>query len=474
MEQSTVHFTIHGDFITEHFRSLVREGDWRKAQQGLIDSLVDLPIDIAYSVLSGKYKFVGVNELDLEEDDKHSDNEWILDQYYPYTQDLIIVNGNFYKQYKTVSYLNKNDMDQAMENLGITSLPINSELQQVLHNERIKTYLNNPSDDIYLHINDSWHCFEKIEPDFPAWLTKEQFKEILNINSNKDYSEEWNMQQIEVDAIDDYELIQQNEQQAETNKKISSEFVDNLFKIQNFDEESTKEKIKQQANENGGFLTLKNKQTGNSFEIPRNPFLRWCLNDNPLYDTIEWSSVSPRGLKQGGDDPNHTDWFLFTGIPLEDGQNYENPDVKFLFDMRYQYFSEYTSSNLKPLSKGSHSGFHKADVIHIQNPNDTTLIKKDSIIVLPNCSPKFEMVVHLAAKSNCIVISETGGKLCHLATVSRENNLSLYLLPDALNVLKNGSVVSLSTKEDNISIKDYSGDELQRIMLSKISGEHYK
>jgi len=474
MEQSTVHFSITGDFVTEHFRSLVREGSWRKAQQGLMDSLVGIPMDIAYNVLAGKNKFIGVDELELEKDNKHSDQDWLTEQYYPYTKNIIIVNGDFYKKYKTVSYLNKNDMDQAMENLGITAVPINSELQQVLHNERVKTYLNNPSNDIYLHINDSWQCFEKVKPDFPAWLTKEKFVEILNINSNKDYSEEWNMQQIEVDAIDDYELIQQNEQQAETNKKISSEFVDNLLKVQNFNEDETKEKIKQQANEKGGFLTLKNKQTGNSFEIPRNPFLRWCLNENPLYDTIEWSAISPRGLKQGGDDPNHTDWFLFTGIPLEDGQNTDILDVKFLFDMRHEYFKEYTGSNIKPLAKGSHSGFYKASVIHIKDPNDTILVKENSVIVIPNCSPKFEMVVHLAAKSNCIVISETGGKLCHLATVSRENDLSLYLLPEALNILKDDSEVSLSTKDDNIFVKNYSGTDLERLHLSKISGEHYK
>ena len=473
MEQSTVNFQITGEFINEHFRNRVREGDWRDAQQGLMDSLSGLTIDIAYDVLSGKSKFVGVDEVTLEEDFLHSDKEWLSEQYYHYTKNLIIVNGKFYKKYKTISHLDKDDMDKAMQNLGMTSLPINSEVQELLANERVKTYLNNVSKDIYLYINDSWNFFEEVNPDFPAWLTNTDFINIVNLHNNKDYSDQWNSHNVEMSAFDDYELIQQNEEQATKNKQVTDNYVENFFKIQNFNTEETKKLIKKQAEEKGGFLTLKNKKTGNSFEIPRNPFLRWCLNDNPLYDTIDWSAVSPRGLKQGGDDPNHTDWFLFTDLPLEDGQNYEHPDVKFLFDMRYKYFNDYTKSNIKPLAKGSHSGFNQATVIHILHPNDTTLVKKDSVIVIPNCSPKFEMITHLAAQNNCIVISQTGGKLCHLATVSREINLSLYLLPEALSILKNNSTVSVSTDSDNISIKDYSGDDLQKIMLAKISGEHY-
>lgn len=42
------------------------------------------------------------------------------------------------------------------------------------------------------------------------------------------------------------------------------------------------------------------------------------------------------------------------------------------------------------------------------------------------------------------IISEVGGKLSHLATVSRENNIPYIRLKDATNILKDGMNISIS------------------------------
>tara|TARA_R110000851_G_scaffold72413_21_gene160500 strand:- start:851 stop:1087 length:237 start_codon:yes stop_codon:yes gene_type:complete len=74
----------------------------------------------------------------------------------------------------------------------------------------------------------------------------------------------------------------------------------------------------------------------------------------------------------------------------------------------------------------------------------------------------------------CIRInSETGGKLAHLAIVGREMGLTLYMLPNAKQLLPNGCNVNLSTSRDIISILDMQGDELTRIFKAKLCGIHY-
>jgi hypothetical protein len=76
-------FSITGDFITEHSRSRVLEGEWEDAIRFLRASIIGLGIEDAVSVLSGICRFTGDSKTGLNLQ-KHTDAKYMekIDQMY--------------------------------------------------------------------------------------------------------------------------------------------------------------------------------------------------------------------------------------------------------------------------------------------------------------------------------------------------------------------------------------------------------
>lgn len=68
-ETHTVGFQIHGDFITDHCRSLIEEGKPKNAWLILTEGLPGITTEQAAEVLTGRKKLEGVNDVDLVDDD---------------------------------------------------------------------------------------------------------------------------------------------------------------------------------------------------------------------------------------------------------------------------------------------------------------------------------------------------------------------------------------------------------------------
>lgn len=474
MTDTIVNFQVHGDFITNHFRNIVREGNWKKASTDLKKSLINIPYEYVYAVLSGEKKFEGINSLDLVDDDISNNVEWINSQYFSYFNNLFLINNSFYKIYNRISSFNDKDIKNIKEKfqLNRTPVPINSDEKFLLNQLIANSYLNS-NYDLFLYFNSEWIFLKSVEPDFPIWLEEKFIKNHL-FNKGKDISDEY---QEQYDFFNNFDIESFLEQFKKDNTILDNaldNFIENQIKIKNLDIEQLKLEISENADKRGGWLEFENPSTGKKFKIPKNPFLKWCLSDNPLYKTIDWNAISPSGFKGAGDDPNHTDWFLFTGIELEQAQNIYSEDISFLFNKREETFKKYTQSNIFPLVRGKHKGFKKAKIIHISNSLEFNLLKPNSVIVVPNADPDFENIANYCAKNNSILVSETGGKLCHLATVGREFGLTLYMLNNAKKLLPNGSTVKFNTEEDIISIYDYEDEEFISILQAKINGDHYK
>ena len=174
----------------------------------------------------------------------------------------------------------------------------------------------------------------------------------------------------------------------------------------------------------------------------------------------------------GGDDPNHTDWWLFTGLSLDAAMNHDSDDNRFFFKQRHKYNKKLTGCDIKILTnKGNHIGFDEAVIRHINKPEDIFMINNGDILIIPNASPDFEQVAHKAAEKNCVVITETGGALCHLAIVGREYKLCLVLLPEASNKYPMGSRAKINLEEGSIKALNL---EIEQLMKLKISGLRYK
>jgi len=68
-ETQTLAFQVHGDFFTDHVRSLMQEQNWMHALKSLSEGLVGIPLEACIEVLEGRSRLEGVNELDLVEED---------------------------------------------------------------------------------------------------------------------------------------------------------------------------------------------------------------------------------------------------------------------------------------------------------------------------------------------------------------------------------------------------------------------
>jgi phosphohistidine swiveling domain-containing protein len=232
--------------------------------------------------------------------------------------------------------------------------------------------------------------------------------------------------------------------------------------------EDLKAEIKAKADSLGGWMVIKRDDTNKTYDLPKNAFLKWCLSQSPIGDSIEWNPISPRGMKMAADDPMHTDWYLFVDEELN---SYDSADNEFWFGVRSRINEEYTESELTPLIKGKHKGFNETKVVHVASPEDIEKIGLDHVVIIPTASPEFEMVAHKCAKNNCVVITEVGGRLCHLAVVGRELGLTLYMMPDAIENIPDGCNVRLKLTGDipSINVQDIDAEELM-VRLKKRNG----
>lgn len=179
---------------------------------------------------------------------------------------------------------------------------------------------------------------------------------------------------------------------------------------------------------------------GGSAEVPRAPFLHWAFR-GCVYDQIPpWTPICPSGMKLTFDDPNHTDWLVGAGLPLEDayrGQVYDAA-IRKIGDFQEE-LAEFKATVLVAglLAVGP--------VVH---PAPGSVVPIGSIVVLPNLSPRY----YEATVGAVAVISETGGKMAHLAQVGAEKSLPILIVGDARTRYPAGSKVRVDSARGIVEI----------------------
>jgi phosphoenolpyruvate synthase/pyruvate phosphate dikinase len=121
--------------------------------------------------------------------------------------------------------------------------------------------------------------------------------------------------------------------------------------------------------------------------------------------------------------------------------------------MREKYNKELTNFDFVTLTNQTkNKGIKSANIVHINDPSEIGKIEEDQVIVISEANPDYEMVAHKAAKNNCILITEIGGKLCHLAVVGREFKLVLIQFEDARSKLPEGYNCKVNLLEGKIEV----------------------
>ncbi len=174
-------------------------------------------------------------------------------------------------------------------------------------------------------------------------------------------------------------------------------------------------------------------------KVPRVPFLNYALwRTSMRHLAPPWEPVSRIGMKQGGDDPFHSDWFFGAG---------------FTYDDRYPYDGEMHKAATSTLIRVQREYCHFSCGVLVSGPTVSGVVG-ENIVVLPNLS----MDYYEAACRASAIITEAGGALVHMAIVLREQGVPIVLVPDARKRYPKGTSVIVDAEHGDVRIIDAAAD----------------
>lgn len=204
------------------------------------------------------------------------------------------------------------------------------------------------------------------------------------------------------------------------------------------------QRIRQQADKVGGFHTLMVPAASGALEpltVPRLPLLHWASGllsrRGELGSLPAWDCVCPWGLKMQNDNPYHSDWWVGAGLASQHAYQLDNPVMDAARDFAARLANDAGQDFLKLAGSGRVTG-------PVVFPKPDEPVPPGSIAVVSHAGVDYEMALLSACKEEGgAVIAAVGGKLAHLATVSRETGARLLVVPDALTVFRPGEWVTV-------------------------------
>lgn len=199
------------------------------------------------------------------------------------------------------------------------------------------------------------------------------------------------------------------------------------------------------------------------YVVPAAPFARWSLRNYSRFYWPEWENVAPSGMKMPNDDVNHTDWMIGANPHLDLDSWYKHGDKG--DDPLQSAVHEASTEILKkhlPEAKGiilaggkpEGTGWEKrrtrwARVLQPESPDfDVTRIPKNYVLVVPTADPKYTGLT-LGAQA---VLTERGGKLCHLATIGRENSVPIIQVRGATKLYQHDVPVQVDLTTGEVRV----------------------
>ena len=193
--------------------------------------------------------------------------------------------------------------------------------------------------------------------------------------------------------------------------------------------------------------------------VPRGAFEQWCVHLCRAGHLVQpWKAVSPVGVKQGADDPFHTDWLLGAGLGPQDMRSAEaNPACEELSSAAYAARSEVERRVLG----------HSCSVL-LPGPDVEGAVLKPAgpgkvdwaaaggyppVLVLRDASPGWlEDVLHALDMGGAVVV-ERGGAMAHLITEVRSGGRGpVVRVAGALKLYPEDGVVRVSASDGSVRL----------------------
>ena len=220
------------------------------------------------------------------------------------------------------------------------------------------------------------------------------------------------------------------------------------------------EKVRQVARAGEGFITLK--RGDQQWEVPKTPFLRWaetrCVWTSAAVKSlredlkqVDWQPICPPGLKMAGDDACHTDWIVGAGLTPGEAYYMDHP----LNKAAWNYASRLSEVNGKQFIKLSGAGTVEGRVRFISDPTQVGDVKSATgeIFVVDAASPEYTVLLPFLNKQpRSALLCCTGGKLCHLAIVSKEQKACVGVMANAYEKLLEGGLYRLNFDDGTMNL----------------------
>lgn len=184
--------------------------------------------------------------------------------------------------------------------------------------------------------------------------------------------------------------------------------------------------------------------------IPRKPLVSLAYRQACLPDATGYVPLSPRGLKMPNDDAAHTDAWLGTGMDLALAYEMQQPEVWAFYDALFDLQKDLLSlKDFAILNRGG-SDFVRG---YVTTPENIFKLKKTHpderfVLVVPHAGVEYD----LAAREACAVITGAGGRLAHLVTVSRERDVPIIRVENALTAVLADRYLSIDLKEGTLTL----------------------
>lgn len=480
-----MHFQIEGEFLTGLARDFVQEGNWRKAFNFLMENLHGMDAQIAMDIVQGKKQLTGVNDLQLEDDNREAEVKGWLDWQFRY---CFAFEGRVFRPYGFVSSLRREDwhlarrivahededmldnalwhkaMDRLSESSGVPGFNPWSHYENELK-YRPAYYARRRDRDLCVNVRltPALHqsvMFEEVRQDVPLWYqlptsAADVARAAYAAQALVDLSEEFFPSEEEQDgepptpaepvtlapersATDIQAQLEQDEREAEAEDRAAALRIEVLHA-----------QIAHQADHDTeyGWLQLKafDAKAGRNVElkVPHRAFICAALGRAKAYHLMpDYDARCPSGLKMYNDDRWHSDAWIGAGLQPEDAYDDEIPEQRLFMEELYNLQRKLLSCSFDILARG------KASVVWGEVTHDPAEASKDKILVLANAAPEFAP----AAMQAKAVIVETGSKLAHLVVVSREESVPVIRVAGACERFKSGRKVSIDFDEGTVEM----------------------
>ncbi|VTU42795.1 MULTISPECIES: hypothetical protein [unclassified Variovorax] len=488
-------FSVEPGFVVEHARDLVLSDDWRGALSFLMEGLEGMTLDMAVAILKGE-RSISTDE-DGMCDGPQDPNDTRLKRYLGtaawQTAGIYRSRGEFYQPYAYIAGFGRADKAYAREHLErMGNECVTLDEYRVL---RAKYHMySRESDLVFFNLQETAALFKRVQgPAFWVPTFNEPKEALAAYREHRDLSRIGDSEEAEnayfepkcwefyEDAIRDGvvygsrgsdELLDQPTQaildrlteladsigQAKVQEEAEVESGGSPGKKrgmffqtrppakaaeEDYELEVLRLRIGQQAPKFGGYLDLlvRDEAGDRLVKVPAAPFLNWASRHATM-DTHEalpkWRPVSPTGMKMGGDNPMHTDWWLGAGLPLRAAYDMDHPVNRAAWRFATGLGRAEGHDCVRLAGDGTVFG-------QVVFPKPNEAVPEGSIAVVPYAGVDYELAMLSACKGGRgAVVSAVGGKLAHLATVARETSCRVLVVDDAMEAFQEGQFVTIN------------------------------